>query len=160
MKVWVINLGGDTSRSNQVAIYKNAKGEWKTPEDYREEREGHRQAVSRIASEQLGIRVIEVDWQHLGEEVENGITVQSWVYYHEEIRQQEAHEIVRIGGQMSLEDSVAVRWVELQRFYMILLAGKIITKGRFVGIPFRVLLRTRFPHVVVAAKEEVASGLG
>ena len=66
---------------------------------------------------------------------------------------------MRIEGQAKPEDCVAVKWVDLQRFYMILLAG-IITKGRWVGIPFRDLLRTRFPHVVVAAKEELNAGLG
>ena len=71
----------------------------------------------------------------------------------------EAQEIVRIEGQARPEDSVAVKWVELQRFYTILLAGSIITKGRWVGIPFRDLLRTRFPHVIIAAKEELNSGL-
>ena len=55
---------------------------------------------------------------------------------------------------------MAVRWVELQRFYMMLMTGKVITRSRLVGIPFRDLLRTRFAYLVLAAKEEVSSGLG
>ena len=70
VKVWVKNLERDAAGSCQVAIYKNAKGEWRTPEGYREEREGHRQAASRIASEQLGIRILAESWQHLGEGIE------------------------------------------------------------------------------------------
>ena len=89
-----------------------------------------------------------------------GELVQTWAYYQEEIRQTEPKEIVRIGSQVQPGDSVAVRWVELQRFYMMLMSGKVIARSRLVGIPFRDLLRTRFAYLVLAAKEEMSSGLG
>ena len=160
VKVWVINLGGDAAGSNQVALYKNAQGEWLFPEGLKEEREEHRQAASRIASDKLGIRVQPESWQHQGEEVVKDTIVQSWIYYQEEPRQYEAQEMVRIGSQAKLKDSVATKWLELQRFYMILLAGSILENGRRVGTPFMDLLRTWFPHLMLAAKDEKTSGLG
>ena len=42
----------------------------------------------------------------------------------------------------------------------ILMSGNVITRGRLVGTPFRDLLRTRFAYLVLAAKEEMSSGLG
>ena len=47
----------------------------------------------------------------------------------------------------------------VQNFYQTLLAGKVINHSFNVGIPFRDLLRTRFPHLMLAAKEEVQAGI-
>ena len=49
--------------------------------------------------------------------------------------------------------------MELQKFYLALLAGQVIRGTNVVGTPSRDLLRTRFPHLMIAAKEEVQAGI-
>ena len=133
------------------------------PEGDRKGGETLRQAASRIASDRLGLRINTEDWQHLGEEGEGGSRTQNWVVYQEEqinLDGGAAQEVVRVEEQIKEEDSIATKWVEILRFYMMLLTGQVITGGQHVGIPFRDLLRTRFPSHALGAKNEMLEKMG
>ena len=98
-------------------------------------------------------------WQHMGEEDNAGNIIQNWVYYKEEHVEGGAKTIIRIDVGAKAEDSTAKKWVEIQKFYLALLAGRVIRHSPYVGTPFRDLLRARFPHLMLGAKEEVQAGI-
>ena len=75
--------------------------------------------------------------------------------YREEHVEGGAKAIIRIDGGARAEDNTTTKWVEIQKFYLSLLARLVVKYSFRVGMPLRDLLITRFPHLMLAAKEEV-----
>ena len=155
IKAWVINLGIDALGAAHVCLYRDRKGDWHLPEGEQGTAETHREAASKIVSKQLGIIIPLEAWQHIGEEDNEGNITQNWVYYREEHVEEKAKAIIRIDGGSRAEDSTTIKWVEIQKCYLSLQARRVLNASSRVGMPLRDLLRTRSPHLMLAAKEEV-----